>query len=293
MDVLLWAFLLQPLLQPRRCNPPPPQIRTLLSTMGRLANRPTNERAADAPPEAEPPCRRSVSGSSSAAAAHASGATASFRQRQTSARALMREPWGAAAHGTTASAAEATKLGSSRCVNAPLSKRASALGGAPAGIPGGAAADECLAGGPGGVAAVVEAVAEPGDSALAAAAAKGMQGSSPTIGPAAVAQPGEDGVPATSTAAPAAAHDGADRAASGPAAASSSLLTFPIVTGDFNSTAGSALYQFVVRGHVDLATTSRRKISGTAGLRLGCGRTAAWPCGGGSALRWLPEEPVA
>eukprot|EP00198_Chlamydomonas_reinhardtii_P009451 XP_001698788.1 predicted protein [Chlamydomonas reinhardtii] len=41
--------------------------------------------------------------------------------------------------------------------------------------------------------------------------------------------------------------------------------TLAIITGDFNSTAGSPLYQFVAQGALDLATTSRKKLSGEAG----------------------------
>ncbi|EFJ41831.1 hypothetical protein VOLCADRAFT_119579 [Volvox carteri f. nagariensis] len=40
------------------------------------------------------------------------------------------------------------------------------------------------------------------------------------------------------------------------------LQTLAIITGDFNSTAGSPLYQFVSRGALDLGRTNRKKLSG-------------------------------
>ncbi|GLC51744.1 hypothetical protein PLESTB_000543300 [Pleodorina starrii] len=40
------------------------------------------------------------------------------------------------------------------------------------------------------------------------------------------------------------------------------LQTLAIITGDFNSTAGSPLYQFVARGSLDLARNNRKKLSG-------------------------------
>lgn len=46
-----------------------------------------------------------------------------------------------------------------------------------------------------------------------------------------------------------------------------------IVCGDFNSAAGSALYEFVVRGELDLRSTDRRRVSGQVEV---AGRTG-WP----------------
>ncbi|KXZ49029.1 hypothetical protein GPECTOR_23g117 [Gonium pectorale] len=40
------------------------------------------------------------------------------------------------------------------------------------------------------------------------------------------------------------------------------LQTLVVVTGDFNSTAGSPIYQFVARGSLDLSATTRKKLSG-------------------------------